>query len=183
MRQLSLAFAMLLAACAGSCTPGGVPVTSAPAHGTRVDTNAGILLLDTNNRVQATRHTVAGTPEALWPALVRTYVDLGISVAHLDSTRHVIGNPDLPARREFAGQRITNLLDCGRTAVGVPIADRYAVTVQVFTQLVRSEGGTEVRSVLTGRAVNPTTNDPPVQCASTGRLEGRIAAGIALQGT
>lgn len=179
MRSLRPAALALLAACSAGTE---VPVTTAPRHATRVESNQGMLVLDTNTRLEATRHPAQGTPAQLWPALVRTYQQLGIGVAHVDTSRFVLGNPDLPVRTQFAGDRLSNLLDCGRTGVGVPIADRYSVTVQIFTQLVPTASGTEVRSVLSGRAVSPTTNDPPVRCNSTGRLEGRIVTTLALQG-
>ncbi|MBW3654950.1 MAG: hypothetical protein KY444_02510 [Gemmatimonadetes bacterium] len=171
---------LILLAFAAACGPTVFPAVGAPKPDTRLGLHDTFeaLLLSTNSRVIPTRDPLPGTPAALWPALPQAYAALGLAIAHLDTTTMVVGNPGFAARRELAGQRLSMWLDCGNTATGVPITDRYAVTVQIFTQLAPSASGTDVRSVLTGRALNPTTNDPPVDCMSTGRLEKRIVAAL-----
>ncbi|MBW3656804.1 MAG: hypothetical protein KY444_11945 [Gemmatimonadetes bacterium] len=166
-----------------ACTQTGIPAAGAPRPDTRIGVGGAFetLVLTTNVRVIPTRDQAVGTPADLWPALARTYTDLGIGIAHVDSARFLLGNPQHPARLQLAGQRLSHWLDCGQNATGVPLSDRYPVSMQVFTQLIPSGTGSEVRSVVTGRATNPTTNDPPVECVSTGRLEKRIVTGLTLQ--
>ena len=180
MRTLHLLPLVVLFA---ACTQSGIPASSGPRPETRVGIGNAFetLLLQTNTRIIPTRDQAPGTPAALWPALARTYTDLGIGIAHLDTTDFVIGNPQHPARLQLAGQRLSYWVDCGQNSTGVPLTDRYTVNLQVFTQLLPSATGSEVRSVVIGRATNPTSNDPGVECVSTGRLEKRIVAGLTLQ--
>lgn len=180
MRTLHL---LPLAVLFAACTQSGIPASSGPRPNTRVGVGGAFesLLLETNTRIIPTRDQAPGTPAALWPALARTYTELGIGIAHADTTQYVIGNPQHAARLQLGGQRLSYWIDCGQNSVGVPLTDRYTVTLQVFTQLLPSASGSEVRSVVTGRAMNPTSNDPAVECVTTGRLEKRIVTGLTLQ--
>lgn len=166
---------------AAACSAPGIPVSTAPRHETRVDIHSSVLALATNSRTQATRDLVPGAPAAIWPELQRTYNELGIGVAELNHEAYVIGNSALSVAQRLAGERLSKWVDCGRTATGVPAADRYPVSLQIFTQLVpTSDGGSEARTLITGTAANPTSNDAVMRCVSTGQLELRIVAGLAV---
>lgn len=174
MRVVALSVLLVAAA---ACSSGRIPVSAVNTDPTMVEAPGQFIMeLGSNNRVQPTRHEVPRTPEQLWPALVQAYNGLEIGIAQYDTALFLLGNPGLamPDRR-LAGELVSRSLDCGRTVTGVPVADRYAVTLQIFTQLLPTPDGTEVRSVVTGRALSPTTNDAAVRCVSTGFLEGRVA--------
>lgn len=162
---------------AAGCASSGIPMSAVSTDPTLVEAPGQFILeVGSNNRVQPTRHEVPRTPPQLLPALVEAYNGLGIEIAQYDTAAFLLGTPSmaLPDRR-LAGELVSRSLDCGRTVTGVPVADRYTVTVQIFTQLLPNSDGTEVRSVVTGRALSPTTNDAAVRCVSTGYLESRIA--------
>lgn len=165
---------------ATGCVSSGIPVSAVNTDPTLVEAPGQFIMeLSANNRVQPTRHEVPRTPAQLWPELVEAYGGMEIEVSQYDTTAFLLGTAGmaLPDRR-LAGELVSRSLDCGRTVTGVPVADRYSVTLQVFTQLLPSSDGTEVRSVVTGRALSPTTNDAAVRCVSTGYLEGRIARAL-----
>ena len=169
-----------LVALAG-CTPSRpqIQATSAPPRPTRVETDAGTTEIAINASARADETIVAGSPDVLWPTLVKTYQEMAIPITALDADAKVIGNNNFSVSRKLAGVPLSTWLDCGRTAVRAPIADQYAVNLAITTQLQSTAAGSsQVRTVVQGRAKNPLTNDPPVQCSSTGRLERRIAVAL-----
>ncbi len=178
MRRSTLVTALALAGCATSGS--GFPTTTAPQQPTRVETDAGTTEIAINATARAQENVVAGSPEALWPALVAAYQNLNIPVTTLDANTKTLGNTNLAVSRKLAGVPLSTWLDCGRTATRTHVADQYVVNLSVATQVQpAAAGSSKVVTLLQGRAKSHFTNDPAVQCSSTGRLEKRIAEEIA----
>ena len=175
-RYLLLPFAVL------GCAPMNPAVSSSasPRLPTRVEADGNTMELATNVGTRASEHAVGGSPDKVWPSLLSTYQELKIPIVSFDSTSRIIRSPSVSVSRTLAGAPLSRWLDCGRTAVAnVPIADRYPVTLSMATQLrALGDDSTEIRTVLHGSAKSSTSNDPAVQCSTTGRLENRIAGAI-----
>ena len=177
MRCSALLIPLVIAGCAPSQPQ--IQATTAPPRPTRVETDAGTTEIALNTSAGADEAIVAGSPDVLWPILVKTYQDMAIPITALDVGTKMIGNTNLAVSRKLAGMPLSTWLDCGRTAVRAPIADQYAVNIAITTQLrPTAAGSSQVRTVVQGRAKSPFSNDPAVQCSSTGKLERRIATAL-----
>ena len=113
--------------------------------------------------------------DAVWAALPAVYTELGIDFTTLDQTRRVIGNNELRVRQQLGKVPLSRYVACGAEN-GRDNADSYAVTLSVNTQVVPGEGGaTRAVSVVQGTARSLLFSNGDVACASTQRLESRIA--------
>ncbi|MCY3810150.1 MAG: hypothetical protein OXG58_12135 [Gemmatimonadetes bacterium] len=116
--------------------------------------------------------------ELAWGVLPGIYQEIGIPVATSDPTKRMVANPGFEVQR-IAGSRMNRWLDCGTSRTG-PMANAYQVTLTVETRLGEAaEGTTEVKSLVTGEALNRSTASFPVPCASRETLEVVIADKIA----
>lgn len=125
-------------------------------------------------------HTVPAVLDTAWAALPAAYGDLHIPVNAVDPSAHLLGSGMVSAQGSFAGTRLSRLLDCGASAVGMANADHYSVRLNVRTQLsAGANGGTTVRTLIEATARDAGTSTDPVRCATTGTLERRIADALA----
>lgn len=116
--------------------------------------------------------------ELAWGVLPGIYQELGIPVATSDPAERMVANPGFEVQR-IAGSRMNRWLNCGTSRTG-PMANAYLVTLTVQTKLEEvEEGTTEVKSLVTGKAINRSTAGYPVTCASRETLEVLIADKIA----
>jgi hypothetical protein len=174
MKKTLLALVALLPACASS----GLTSSSAPVR-SQVETSDGLtsttyeFSVTSDDRVAET--VVAGAPDAHWPRLAAAYEKLGLQLVHVDGGRRMLQGQAVARSGRVAGTRVSQLVDCGYTAARAAIADRYAVTITVSTQLVPAAGGTTVQTLVKASAQDPVHNNPAVSCSSRGHLETSIA--------
>ena len=113
-----------------------------------------------------------------WGVLPGVYQEIGIPVATTDPSKMMVANPGFEVQR-IAGSRMNRFLDCGTSRTG-PMANSYQVTLTVSTELTEvAEGQTEVKSLVTGQAINRSTAGYPISCSSRETLEELIADKIA----
>ncbi len=168
----------LLAACATA--PAGPPPVEGPtAQGTRIMTDTGT---DRGIRVEddatAAVARVAATRAAVWEALPHAYRLVGIENAAQDSASGTIGVTRLTVNRVMAGERLSTMLSCGNSIAG-PVTESHTIRLSVSTQVEAAERGSVLRTMV--RAVarsNDGTGRSEIRCASTGRLEQRIADAV-----
>ena len=87
---------------------------------------------------------------------------------------HVIGNPDLKARRRLGEVPLGRFLNCG-TTLGSPNTDTYEIRLSVLTSARRdSSGGTIVMTTVDAKGRPITISAEYTSCTSTGALEQRI---------
>jgi hypothetical protein len=181
MRRILLA--IILPALAG-CGTVGEPVAdriqTAPSMGTIRETE-GTVYFPQGTDVRAFSATAEASPDEAWRAAMEVYRSMEIPIGVIDQSAGVLGNRDLAVRRRLAGQPMTEFLDCGRSVTG-PAASTHQIHLSILTSVrAAAAGGTELRTQLQATARQPGSSSPPTQCASTGRLEQRIAHQIQLR--
>jgi len=175
-RSTAIALALtssILFACAPRQAP---PPAAVTVHDrTRLDATDRQYDLESTSRVVANERRVAAPLEHVWALIPATFDSLGIPVGLHDPRTYTYGSRMLRVSRQFAGARLSTLLDCGQTVMG-PNADRYEVTLSVTTTLAAApDGETSVYTAVSGRGRDPGRGGDTVRCASTGRLERMIA--------
>jgi hypothetical protein len=136
--------------------------------------NAYYIDLPPEPAVSSTR--VAGTPERLFPLLGAVYEELGIPVATVQPRTYLLGNPQFRARQRVGEIRMSSIVDCGKSIVGVS-EDTRPVTLSVHTQLkAAGRDSVVVETTLFGTAqVSEGVDSTPLNCSSRGGLEQHIA--------
>ncbi|HYD53287.1 MAG TPA: hypothetical protein VEA99_11690 [Gemmatimonadaceae bacterium] len=174
---------VLLAGCASGGSGGALPTSSgAPTTTTTVvtSTTPGV---DGSTDIAARRDdsgvtsALAMPVERAWTALIAAYGSLDIQPANVDVQRRVYCNQAVePRSGRVAGLPITQLLNCGFSPTGAPLAQTAQVRLSVVSVVEAAGAGasrlvTRVQGVATSRDGSSTQ----VTCGSTGRLERRIA--------
>ncbi|HEX8245849.1 MAG TPA: hypothetical protein VF541_20210 [Longimicrobium sp.] len=184
IQRAAVPLAMALAAC--QSTQPAVRTATQPTT-TRVETgNVGSVLLYEFRVAPESRvftNLVPAPVARVWPVLPALYQEYGLAVTRLDEGRRVIGSQEHIARgRKIMGARPSELVECGRTPAGVPAADSYDLTLAVYTALEPDgEQSTKIETLVEGRARDPVSNNPPVTCTSTGKLERALAVAAVLR--
>lgn len=180
MRRAAFATtALLLAGCASSSSGGEPPPGSVTRSTTVVSTSAGESTIESYRTTDGVAQDLAVAPEKAWEVLPAVYESLGIPVKTTIPPSKTLGNTALEFNRTLGGQRASALLECGQTATGSPVADNYRINMSVLTALASAESGrTRVETRVNATATSRTTSGAPVNCATTGRLEARIAEQI-----
>lgn len=174
MRPIVLALVALLPACASS----GLTTSAGPQR-SQVQSSDGVrstlyeFTVTSDDRVMEA--AVAAAPETLWPRLAGAYEGLGLQVVHTDGNRLLLAAQATGRSGRLAGTRVSQLVDCGYTSARARIADVYAVTISVTSQLTAADEGTTVQTVVKASAKDPVHNNPAVPCSSRGHLESAIA--------
>ena len=146
----------------------------------QVYSNAGVFRTQVNNESGA-RSTAMSVPvEQVWAALPEAYAALKLVVTTRLDAERTLGAQNVRVRYELGGQRLSRYVSCGTGLVSGDAADSYEVTLDVVSVVAAaSEGGTSLQSSLRAVARPLQTSGDPVQCATTGRLEQRIALLVA----
>jgi hypothetical protein len=169
------------------CASGGAPERRASSTASPAappfsqQGNAYYIDLPPEPAVNSTR--VAGTPERLFPRLAAVYEELGIPLATVQPRTYVLGNPQFRTRQRVGEMRMSSIVDCGKSIIGVS-ADTRPVTLSVHTQL-KADGADNVvvETTLYGTAqVSEGVDSPPLNCSSRGALERHIAERLAAGG-
>ncbi len=179
MKAPAVPLALLIVAAACTTPAARPPAQSPTATVDRVGTESYQTEVERGRDYSSLGAVVDGSAEAAFRALVETYEELGIGTGMINLEERLVGNAQLRARRSLGGVRLSRLVDCGRSVTGA-LADSYQLTLDIRSQVF--EEGAE-RSRLTtwirARAVAPGQSaDMNLACASTGGLEGRIAAAV-----
>lgn len=114
-------------------------------------------------------------PGTVWVAVQKVYADLEIPIATANPASRQIGNNSFYRTRQFAGEQMATLVDCGSGMTG-PKAASYRIYMSVLTDVLPDgKGGTRVQTtfVSTGQDMSGSSSDR-IPCASSGRLEGKI---------
>lgn len=186
MTARPIPLALMLGVLAG-CASGAAPERRASATASptappfTLQGNAYYIDLPPEPSVSSVR--VAGTPERLFPLLAAVYEELGIPVATVQPRSYLLGNPQFRARQRVGGMRMSSIVDCGKSIVGVS-ADTRPVTLSVHTQLkAAGADSVVVETTLYGTAqVSEGVDTNPLNCSSRGGLEQHIAERLAAGG-
>lgn len=167
---------VLAALAAAACAPPGSAATSADSGPARIITTGSGAEVRVGGDGPAAAYAVPSAPDEVWNALPGVYTTLGVPEGLRDHTTGTYGNRRHVLRRTLDGKPLSRYLSCGYTATGSPIADSYRVQLSVVTTVKPAAGGSEVRTEVgaTAQSIEGASSSA-VPCASTGRLEARIA--------
>jgi hypothetical protein len=177
------AFVVLGAAVLAGCASGGTgasygrttTVLSVPNGQASSD-----VMLDAYGGAAPVATTLAARPEAVFAALEAAYTAVGVPVAHRDTARWTLGNRNLEISRRLGGVNLGDYFNCGSSVVGSDVATTYRLQIAVMSTLTPQGSGTRLETTAQASARQPGTSNPPVNCASTGRLEHEIARRVGL---
>jgi hypothetical protein len=170
MRAITVLGILLLSGCSST---GSAPPASQTLR--IVDAGGGATQLTVTPSSDPNSVTLSHPAEDVWRVLPAVFETLGLPVTERNSTTRVIGNPGHKVRRQMAGVRLGQYVDCGRMQ-GTPSADTYELTLAVITRVVPAENRTSVLQTTvqaTGQPLNFASSS--VNCWTTRRLEARIA--------
>jgi hypothetical protein len=144
-----------------------------PASITETGTGAEIRLANSRPAVEM---RIGADARSVWSAAAAVYEAMNITVEAADPRGLAIQSKQVRARRRFANEQMSALMDCGSTITGRR-ADLWQVTLQLLT-VVRADGPTDstiaTRVTATARPVDGSSTDA-VPCLSNGLLEKKIA--------
>jgi len=165
MRRLLLLCA--LCGCASSGTP--VIESATPKQATIYQGEGGTILAE---RPRAAVATIAAPPATVWLATKKVYADLDVPLTIENPSAHQMGNQNFFKSRQFAGEPMASLVDCGSGMTG-PKASTYRIYMSLLTDVVTDgKGGTTIQTTFVpmGQDISGGSTDR-IPCGTTGRLE------------
>jgi hypothetical protein len=170
---------VLLIASATACASSHMPDVSAPSQRTVAvdDQHVYRTSVMANPKVN-----IPAAPSRVFDALKSVYEELGVPPGTHDPSTGRIGNTDFWKTRRFAGQPISEFLNCGESLTGT-VANNYRIYISLLS-VVRPDGkgASEVETAFRAQAQNMEgTSSDRVACGSTGKLEERIRKGVLLK--
>jgi len=165
MRRFFLLGALCGCASAGS----SLPESTTPKQATIYQGDGGTIYAE---RPRATVATIAAPAASVWLAAKKVYADLDIPLSVENPSTHQIGNNNFFRSRTFAGESMTQLVDCGSGMTG-PKAATYRIYISLLTEVAGDgKGGTTVQTTFVpmGQDMAGGSTDR-IPCGSTGRLE------------
>jgi hypothetical protein len=171
MFTVLLAAALAVALATGAGAARAQPTRALPV---RLPDVPAVIRLDTLGRTLG----VSASPARTWDALRAAHAEFKVTPTTRDQARGELGDVALAMRREFAGERVSRSLDCGRGLTG-EYADQYRLTAALITwvQAVPShpDSSTVHTAFVAGGRATDGTRAWPIQCNSLGRFEQRLA--------
>jgi hypothetical protein len=163
----------LLLFAAGCATSGAMEGSDAIARQqTIVSGDGGQLMAE---RPRAMGAEVPNEPAIVWLAVKKAYGQLEIPITTENPGGRQIGNNNFYRARQFAGEAMNQLVDCGSGMTG-PKAASYRIYMSLLTDVIpNGKGGTKVQTTFipVGQDMSGSSSDR-IPCGSTGRLEGKI---------
>lgn len=157
-----------LAACAGAAA---TPARQSEPRITDVtdvtDDIPETIRLDNESSVQT--HVLDAPLDRVWEALQGVYQELELPVSRFEPSEGLIGNDGFRVRR-IDGRRMSRYLDCGQ-GMTEPNADRFQVTMSLYTTVDALRGGTQLVIDVDATARPRDVAGNTVHCVSEGQLE------------
>ena len=176
MRFEALLSVVLLAACAPSGTSGSSAAPAPATQTVRVGGGSGggaELRLSGGSGPHST--TLAFAPDKVWLILPAILDSLGISVATIEPTKRLIGNPSFKVRSRLKSLPLSRYIDCGNSGQIGPNADSYDIVLTVFVNVSpAADGATTVTTTFDAVGRPATYAQEYSQCRSTGLFEKRL---------
>lgn len=164
----------LVAGCAssGAGTGGATTPETTVVRGAR-----STLAIDTRRENEERVDSLPVAPQQLFGVLPQVLASLNMRTATVDQGALSIASVPTQFRRTLDGERLSHFISCGVTAMGNN-ADLYSVTLRVQTWVSRAGETASVLHTVVRATARPNDNGSAssVNCASNGRLEGRVRA-------
>lgn len=124
--------------------------------------------------------TLTAPAATLFDVLTNAYEDVGLKSKELDPPRMQTSTGTYRAQYRIGKGRMSTFLDCGLDPMGLKQADSFAISMRVTTQVVPESADRATVRTLVQATGRPASNSGiENHCASTGKLEERIAEAVA----
>lgn len=178
--RLLLSSLLCLAPLTGACGPttGGAGSSSSGGGSEFVSviTGDGETLEIRRNVDIRTSQRVSVTPAEAWAVLPGVYGLLEIELDTRVDAQRRLGASNHRFSRQVLGRRASDFFECGTDpGLNRPLADQSPIQAQVFTQVVPTANGTELRTTVQGSARRTGGAPGVANCESRGLLEVVIA--------
>jgi hypothetical protein len=123
-------------------------------------------------RPRASTVTIAAPPASVWLAAKKVFADLEIPLAVENTSTHQMGNPNFYKSRQFGGEPMAQLVDCGSGMTG-PKAATYRIYMSLLVNIATDgKGATTVQTTFVpmGQDISGGSADR-IPCGTTGRFE------------
>jgi len=119
---------------------------------------------------------IAVTPAEAWAVLPGVYGLLGIQLDNRIDAQRRLGASRHRFSRQIMGRRASDFFECGTDpGLNRPLADQSPIDAQVFTQVLPTAEGAELRTSVQASARRTGGSAGVARCESTGMLETVIA--------
>lgn len=171
---VAVALIVLAAGCASSGASAGGATTP---ETTLVRGARSTLAIDTRRENEERVDSLPVSPQQLFGVLPQVLASLTLRTATLDQGALRIASAPTQFRRTIDGERLSHFISCGVTAMGNN-ADLYSVTLRVQSWVERAGETASVLHTVVRATARPNDNGSgsSVNCASNGKLEGRVRA-------
>lgn len=121
---------------------------------------------------RASAANLPAAPAAVWLAVKKVYVALGIPLTVENMAAHQLGNANFYKSHQMAGVPMTELVSCGNDQTG-PRASSYRIYMSLLTTVTADDkGGTRLETTFVPMAENIAEGaSDRIPCGTTGRLE------------
>ncbi|HTE44362.1 MAG TPA: hypothetical protein VK636_03870 [Gemmatimonadaceae bacterium] len=164
---------VVLAVLCGCASAGSPSEETTPRQATiYAGADAPLLLAEKPRAVMA---TIAAPPATVWLATKKVYGELDVPVNVENTGTRQLGNANFYKTREFGGQPMAGLVDCGSGMTG-PKASSYRIYMSLLTTVqADGKGGTTIQTtfVPTGQDLSGNSSDR-LPCGTTGRVEAML---------
>jgi hypothetical protein len=160
---------LLLCALSGCASTGTTSENTTPKQAAIFSGDKGTIFAE---RPRAATATIVAPPASVWLAAKKVFADLDVPLVVENTSTHQMGNPNFYKSRTFAGQPMSQLVDCGSGMTG-PKASTYRIYISLLTSIsTDGKGGTTVLTTFVpmGQDISAGSADR-IPCGSTGRFE------------
>src|SRR5512133_1416163 len=85
-------------------------------------------------RPRASMVTLTAPPASVWRAAKKVFADMDVQLAVETTSTHQMGNSNFYKSRQFAGEPMAQLVDCGSGMTG-PKASTYRIYMSLLTSI------------------------------------------------
>ena len=160
---------VLLCALCGCASAGTTSENTSAKQAAIFSGEGGTIFAD---RPRASAATIAAPPASVWLAAKKVFADWDVPLVVENTSIHQMGNPNFFKTRQFAGEPMAQLVDCGSGMTG-PKASTYRIYMSLLTSIATDgKGATTVQTTFVpmGQDVSGGSTDR-IPCGTSGRLE------------
>jgi hypothetical protein len=160
---------VLLCALCGCASGGTTSEETTPKQAAIFSGEGGTIFAE---RPRASMVTITAPPASVWLAAKKVFADMDVPLAVENTSTHQMGNSNFYKSRQFAGEPMAQLVDCGSGMTG-PKASTYRIYMSLLTSIATDgKGGTIVQTTFVpmGQDISAGSTDR-IPCGTTGRLE------------
>ncbi|HZF67198.1 MAG TPA: hypothetical protein VEZ47_04090 [Gemmatirosa sp.] len=168
---------LLAASCASSGAAADVGRSRTTLQTVAVD-GGGTYDMNVFRSVRGDQFEVPATADAVFRVLPSAFTNVGLEANTIVAAERQIALIGGVMRRRLGKERLSRYLTCGEGATGTPNADEYEVRLTVGARVLpvtADSARSALSTTVTATARPMGRSSPPIDCATTGALEVRLA--------